>query len=329
MRGRPKTRKNAPKLPTDTVLHKLANLENLPAAQRKSFFESVRANLRTTYEEKRRVNKKGTTLYAARPTLHDKLDNLNEREQVPQTSLVPDDVLRKVADLGRVSANQHRFYFSGIRYYVREAYKLSGLVKRGLEKEKGTALLRAARALYEVLGTLNTDERRFLERLLGDELDFNVFSKISGRRLGELKFTTYQLVLLFSLVTGAPHPEYPYEGPHPRRRGKTRGTVKDLIFQNFVCALLILTSRALGRFTLEKNIRTGTLIDAVKILAPFLPDGIVPKRLPTSTLQRLKTWCEQIIIDQDDLEYGRMICGCIHYIRAVPSDRSERGPDQN
>jgi hypothetical protein len=222
----------------------------------------------------------------------------------PQSSLAPDDVLRKVADLGRVSANQHDFYFSGVRYYIREACKLSGLVKGGLEKEKGTALLRAARALYEVLGILDTDEREFLQRILGDESEFNVFYRISGRRLGELKSVTYQLVLLFSLVTGTPHPVYPYEGPRPRQRGKTPGALKDPIFQNFVCAFLILTRRSLGGFTLEKNIRTGTLIKAIKILTPFLPDGLVPKRLSTSTLQRLKTWCEHINIDPDDVDYG-------------------------
>ena len=115
-------------------------------------------------------------------------------DRSPHTAPVPDDVLRKVADLGRVSAHQHKFYFSGIRYYVQEACKLNGLVKKGLEKEKGTALLRAARALHEVLGTLNTDERQFLERLLDDESEFSVFNKISGRRLGELKFTTYDAV---------------------------------------------------------------------------------------------------------------------------------------
>ena len=80
--------------------------------------------------------------------------------------------------------------------------------------------------------------------------------------------------------------------------------MKDSIFQNFVCALLILTRQCNGGFTLEKNIRKGTLIKAIKILAPFLSDGLVPRRLPTSTLQRLKTWCEQINIDQDDVEYG-------------------------
>ena len=225
-------------------------------------------------------------------------------DTLPQGSPVPDDVLRKVADLARVHADQHDFYFSVIGHYMQEVCKLSELVKGGLEKKKGTTLLRAARALYEVLGTLNDDEREFIDGILGDKSEFAVFTKISGRRLSGLEDTAYELVLLFSLVTGAPHPGYPYERRRRRQRGKTPGTLKDSIFQNFVCALLIFTRRSRGGFTLEKNIRKGTLIKAIKMLAPYLPNGFVPKRLPTSTLQRLKTWCEQIPIDVDDVDYG-------------------------
>ena len=222
----------------------------------------------------------------------------------PQSSLVPDDVLRKVADLGRIPADQRDFFFSAVRHYMQEACKLSRLVERGLEKKKSTTLLHAARALYEVLGTLNGKERELVEEILGDESEFIVFNKISGRRLGELKYAAFQLVLLFSLITGAPHPGYPYEGPRPRQRGKRSGTLKDLIFQNFVCAFLIFTKRSRGGFTLEKNIRVGTLIKAIRLLAPHLSNGFVPSRLPTSTLQRLKTWCERLEIDLDDLDYG-------------------------
>jgi hypothetical protein len=56
-----------------------------------------------------------------------------------------------------------------------------------------------------------------------------------------------------------------------------------------------------GRLTLEKNIVRGSLIKAIKILAEHLPDGFVPDPVSTSTLQRLKTWCEQF--DADDCRY--------------------------
>ena len=68
-------------------------------------------------------------------------------DRSPHTAPVPDDVLRKVADLGRVSAHRHRFYFSDFRYYVQEACKLNGLVKKGLEKEERYRSADAPRAL--------------------------------------------------------------------------------------------------------------------------------------------------------------------------------------
>jgi hypothetical protein len=67
---------------------------------------------------------------------------------------------------------------------------------------------------------------------------------------------------------------------------------------------MIFTRRARGGFTLEKNIPAGTLIEAIELLAPHLPRGFVPDPLPGSTLQRLKTWCDKIIINLDDADYG-------------------------
>ena len=43
-----------------------------------------------------------------------------------------------------------------------------------------------------------------------------------------------------------------------------------------------------GGFTIQKNIGTGTAIKAIGILRPHLPNGLLPKRLPFSTLQRIK-----------------------------------------
>jgi hypothetical protein len=76
--------------------------------------------------------------------------------------------------------------------------------------------------------------------------------------------------------------------PQAHRRGRPRGTVKNRAFQVFVRGLFLAAQRAGGRYTLEKNIQEGTVIEAIDILAPYLPDGFVPKNLPFSTLQRIK-----------------------------------------
>jgi hypothetical protein len=216
---------------------------------------------------------------------------------------VPDEVLQRLAALGDVRADQHDFFFGAVRMQVQTACELSVLVKGRLTDKNGAPLLRAALAIYEVLGNLNKDERDFVEGILADKSEF-LFGRISGEGIHGLRHTAYQLVLLFSLATGKPHPGYLYEARQRRQRGKRPGTKKNSIFQNFVCALIIFTRRARGRLTLEKNIGTGTLIKAIEMLAPHLPDGFVPEPLPASTLQRLKTWCDQINVDLDDVDYG-------------------------
>ena len=64
--------------------------------------------------------------------------------------------------------------------------------------------------------------------------------------------------------------------------------MKDWVFQHFVNTLLASATIAGGRLTLEKNIGKGSLIEAIEILAPYLPDGFVRRPMPVTTLQRLK-----------------------------------------
>ena len=76
--------------------------------------------------------------------------------------------------------------------------------------------------------------------------------------------------------------------PQAHRRGRRRGTIKNPAFQHFVRGLFLAAERAGGRYTLEKNIGKGTVIEAIDILAPYLPRGFVPRNLPFSTMQKIK-----------------------------------------
>jgi hypothetical protein len=79
------------------------------------------------------------------------------------------------------------------------------------------------------------------------------------------------------------------EWPRPRahRRGRRPGTVKNRRFRDFVWKLTIAAKHYGGRLGLQKNIRKGALLEAIKIVAPHLPNGFVPKPLSASTLQRI------------------------------------------
>jgi hypothetical protein len=76
--------------------------------------------------------------------------------------------------------------------------------------------------------------------------------------------------------------------PRAHRRGRPRGTVKNRAFQHFVRGLFLAAERAGGRYSLEKNIGKGTVIEAIDMLGPYLPRGFVPRNLPFSTMQRIK-----------------------------------------
>jgi hypothetical protein len=79
------------------------------------------------------------------------------------------------------------------------------------------------------------------------------------------------------------------EPPRPRahQRGRRPGTVKNPRFRVFIRKLKHAAKDHGGRLGLQKNISKGALLDAIKLLAPHLPDGFVPKRLSASTLQRI------------------------------------------
>ena len=68
-------------------------------------------------------------------------------------------------------------------------------------------------------------------------------------------------------------------------RGRPKGRINDLVLGQLVGGLQHIAERTGGRFTLTKSSGAGTLIDAIQLLAPYLP--VNPPAL--STLQRIKT----------------------------------------
>ena len=95
------------------------------------------------------------------------------------------------------------------------------------------------------------------------------------------------LAHLFSIAVNKAPPQGK-SGPH--KRGRRTGDVKDLSFRQFVHYLLVVTEEWCGgNLTLDKNYEKGTLIDAIKLLAPYLPARVVPNILPLQTIQRVKT----------------------------------------
>src|SRR5215475_8344109 len=77
--------------------------------------------------------------------------------------------------------------------------------------------------------------------------------------------------------------------PRAHRKGRRPGAVKNRRFRVFLRKLRNAAKAYGGRLGLQKNIPEGALLEAIKIVAPHLPNGFVPKSLSASTLQRIIT----------------------------------------
>jgi hypothetical protein len=180
-------------------------------------------------------------------------------------------VMQRLADLARVPKTEEaREYFSRfILKILADAWENDGLRDAALQLQStNAALSRAARALRSAKQALANLDKRDREAL---------WWPVSEVESGIDRF--------FEFVLGGSEPTR----PQAHRRGRRSGTVKNRAFQIFVRGLFLAAETADGRYTLEKNIGKGTVSEAIEILTPCLPDGFMPKNLPFSTLQRIKS----------------------------------------
>ena len=129
----------------------------------------------------------------------------------------------------------------------------------------------------------------------------------TGFAAGEL----FAVALLFSLLSGKAPPRSPSEGPAPRKRGKSPGgrrpgSIHNPILQDFVFNLWNSTKVAGGKLSFAKSPvkgePQGTILASLKMLAPHLPEGLVPKALPAPTLAKLGAHCTKLEAQHRELE---------------------------
>jgi hypothetical protein len=176
--------------------------------------------------------------------------------------------------------------------------------RRAESSEPGEALKRAAQAaqiLNQAFGSLSKSDLGWVEnllnqepswsqeRLLGQEPMFQSVLPPFQDRLRELSATLWLIHCLFSAAVGEVPPPLPGTAKLPNKPGRKRGTVDDITFQGFVQDLLTFVAEAGGELTFDKNFKKGTLIEALDVLRPHLPNDVIPYDPPSGTLQRIKT----------------------------------------
>jgi hypothetical protein len=82
--------------------------------------------------------------------------------------------------------------------------------------------------------------------------------------------------------------------PRGRPRRGTFSQIYSSSLTEFTLNLLLDVRAAGGRFTLDKNTGTGTLVEALALLRPHMRPGLIPNKLPFSTLARVKALDQKI-----------------------------------
>jgi hypothetical protein len=112
--------------------------------------------------------------------------------------------------------------------------------------------------------------------------DFNFGTGIEPQGLEECEHVLSGLVAAFSVMTNSDLHPLPDSGPG------SRDLNKNWMFENFVATLFTRSARAgRRRLTFSHHNGTGTILEAVRLLAPLLPPGFVPAA-PINGIRRAK-----------------------------------------
>jgi hypothetical protein len=191
------------------------------------------------------------------------------------------DVALQVAHVADVPSAERDQFCELVQGTVQIVWELD---RRAVSSKPGQALIdaaQAARTLHKAFGELNREDRDWVERLSAPNSYY-----MGGLR--ELPLTVWRLAHLFSTAIGKSLPD-PVPANSPKKRDWRQRTVKDVTFENFLTHLFVDVAETGGQLTFTKDSGTGTLIDALDILRPHLPGGVVPEQLPLGRIQKIKT----------------------------------------
>jgi hypothetical protein len=219
------------------------------------------------------------------------MNNLTTREGVEVDQFHPNllppplpqkDALR-LAVLARVPPEEHESFFDMVHWAVALVWMRD---IRAIGGEAGSHLRQiaeAARTLHQELGRLDPISQKWVERLRRRTFWYNEL-------LRDVPETVFRLAHLFSSAAGMSPPRGPGVAAPEHQKSDRDKTREDVMFLDFACRLKMVARETGGRLGLDPDKKGGTLFEAVYILEPHLPDGVVPERdkFPFSALKKIK-----------------------------------------
>jgi len=194
---------------------------------------------------------------------------------------LPRDDALKLAVLARVPPQEHEQFFDMLRYAVALVWMRD---MRAIGGSAGTNLARvaeAARALHHELGKLDPLSQKWVERLRRRTFWYKEW-------LRDVEVTVFRLAHLFSSAANMSPPRAPGVAAPDHQKSSRDKTRADVMFLDFVYRLRMVARQNGGKLGLDPNNKRGTLVEAVQILKPHLPDGVVPDEFPFFALKKIK-----------------------------------------
>jgi hypothetical protein len=189
--------------------------------------------------------------------------------------LLPKNIALRLADLAGVHPDNRESFCERLSHSLLKLWKRD---RRAVSSKPSAALYKAAKAAQTLKGalySLKRQDREWVDNIMSSQTLF-----LAGK-IHHLESTIVNLAIVFSHAIGRPSSPPPYF-PRPLQ-------IKDQMFRELVFDLLSAARAAGGKLPFDKNYQRGALVDALNILRPHLPKGLVPNVLPFSTIQKLKT----------------------------------------
>jgi hypothetical protein len=194
----------------------------------------------------------------------------------PTPHVLPSNVVRRLATLAGVPAAEQELFHEQFSL----SFALTWQRGRAVSSKPGSALVKAARAA-------TTLQKEFYRLSQQDRERVGYLRSSSGFSKTSLGLAITELAIVFNHAIGRRSQNLAV--PRVFRQRQDRFRVKDQMLRELVFSLLGAARDHYGEFTLDKNYQSGTLLQALNILRPHLPKGLVPNALPFGTIQKLKT----------------------------------------
>jgi hypothetical protein len=193
---------------------------------------------------------------------------------------LPRGVASKLAALARVPPEQHESFFDLVHWAISLVWMRDRRAIR-CDAAQLERIAEAARTLHQEFGRLDPLATKLVVRLWRRTPWYNEW-------LRDVPGTVFRLAHLFSSTAGMSPPRPPGAAPPKHQKSNRDKTRTDIMFLDFANRLKMVASESGGKLGLDTANRRGSLVDAIKLLKPHLPGGVVPDKFPFSAFKKTK-----------------------------------------